>query len=179
MVTVYLSIICVNFHSKPHKTALAYTYEKLATRNNSTGGVCAFFQLCCSVLIYINECDRIFFVLLPLTRNIFVLEIRNIDPPSSLSFWTHVRELLQEGHLREVFKATGGPYGSTSTSGFQNISLLSHVITGVDEAFETLLFAVFGKELIDEFRRRRPAGTIMFNNIFGLWFFIRKGFINV
>ena len=79
-----------------------------------------------------------------------------------------MRELLQEGHLREVFKATGGPYGSTSTSGFQNISLLSHVITGVDEAFETLLFAVFGKELIDEFRRRRPAGTIMFNNIFGL-----------
>ena len=31
-------------------------------------------------------------------------------------------------------------------------------ISGVDEAFETLLFAVFGKELIDEFRRRRPAG---------------------
>ena len=45
---------------------------------------------------------------------------------------------------------------------------LIHVITGVDEAFETLLFAVFGKELIDEFRRRRPAGTRMFINMFGL-----------
>ena len=45
---------------------------------------------------------------------------------------------------------------------------MTHVIIGVDEAFETLLFAVFGKELIDEFRRRRPAGTYMFNIIFGL-----------
>ena len=48
------------------------------------------------------------------------------------------------------------------------------MITGVDEAFETLLFAVFGKELIDEFRRRRPAGTSMLNIIFLYYFFLQR-----
>lgn len=50
----------------------------------------------------------------------------------------------EEGHLKEVFKATGGPYGSIT----------------VDVAFESLLAAVFGRDLVEEFRHRRPAGYI-------------------
>jgi len=48
------------------------------------------------------------------------------------------------GHLKEVFKATGGPYGSTS----------------VDSAFESLLSAMFGCDVISEFKHKRAAGYI-------------------
>ena len=50
----------------------------------------------------------------------------------------------KEGHIKEVFKATGGPFGSTS----------------VDQTFESLLCAVFGDEIIAEYKRKRSAGFI-------------------
>ncbi|XP_023335807.1 heat shock 70 kDa protein 12A [Eurytemora carolleeae] len=56
-----------------------------------------------------------------------------------------VHEISTDGQqLREVFKATGGPYGSVS----------------VDLAFENLLSSMFGAEFIQEFRKKRPAGYI-------------------
>ncbi|TRY76982.1 hypothetical protein TCAL_15915 [Tigriopus californicus] len=50
----------------------------------------------------------------------------------------------KEGQLKELFKATGGPYGSTS----------------VDEAFEELLSDVLGQELLLQFKKKRPMGYI-------------------
>ncbi|XP_074643650.1 heat shock 70 kDa protein 12A-like isoform X2 [Tubulanus polymorphus] len=49
-----------------------------------------------------------------------------------------------EGKLKELHKATGGPYGSV----------------GVDQEFEQLLIAILGKEFIEAFRYRRPAGWV-------------------
>lgn len=50
----------------------------------------------------------------------------------------------KEGQLKELFKATGGPYGSTS----------------VDEAFEELLGEVLGQDLLAQFKKKRPMGYI-------------------
>eukprot|EP00918_Siedleckia_nematoides_P020086 GHVU01042803.1.p1 GENE.GHVU01042803.1~~GHVU01042803.1.p1 ORF type:complete len:676 (-),score=68.68 GHVU01042803.1:1207-3204(-) len=47
-------------------------------------------------------------------------------------------------HLRELYKATGGPYGSV----------------GVDNEFEKLLVAIFGSDFIEAFRYKRPAGWV-------------------
>jgi len=49
-----------------------------------------------------------------------------------------------DGTLVEVYKATGGPYGSI----------------GVDQEFEKLLVDIFGGDFIDLFKLRRPAGWV-------------------
>ncbi|ESN91198.1 hypothetical protein HELRODRAFT_90361 [Helobdella robusta] len=48
------------------------------------------------------------------------------------------------GQLKEVYKATGGPYGSI----------------GVDLAFEKLLEDIFGRDFIDILKLKRPAGWV-------------------
>ncbi|UJR22675.1 hypothetical protein I4U23_025712 [Adineta vaga] len=48
------------------------------------------------------------------------------------------------GTLKELYKATGGPYGSV----------------GVDQEFEKLMSTIFGKELLEEFKMKRPAGYV-------------------
>ncbi|XP_023224777.1 heat shock 70 kDa protein 12A-like isoform X1 [Centruroides sculpturatus] len=56
-----------------------------------------------------------------------------------------VHELLdKQGTLRELHKATGGPYGSV----------------GVDMEFENLLRSIFGSDFIDQFKTKRPAGFV-------------------
>lgn len=56
-----------------------------------------------------------------------------------------VHELLdKQGTLRELHKATGGPYGSV----------------GVDMEFENLLRDIFGTDFIDQFKTKRPAGYV-------------------
>jgi len=56
-----------------------------------------------------------------------------------------VHEITNEkGQLRELFKATGGPYGSIT----------------VDEAFERLLEDIFGRDLMSAFKVKRPSGFI-------------------
>jgi hypothetical protein len=48
------------------------------------------------------------------------------------------------GNLKELYKATGGPYGST----------------GVDREFEKLLGDIFGVEFVEAFKTKRPAGWV-------------------
>ncbi|CAF1456479.1 unnamed protein product [Rotaria sp. Silwood1] len=48
------------------------------------------------------------------------------------------------GTLKELYKATGGPYGSV----------------GVDQEFEKLMTIIFGKELMEDFKAKRPAGYV-------------------
>ncbi|CAF1182650.1 unnamed protein product [Adineta steineri] len=48
------------------------------------------------------------------------------------------------GTLKELYKATGGPYGSV----------------GVDQEFEKLMNAIFGSETMEEFKMKRPAGYV-------------------
>ncbi|KAG8197342.1 hypothetical protein JTE90_013469 [Oedothorax gibbosus] len=56
-----------------------------------------------------------------------------------------VHELLdKQGSLKELQKASGGPYGSI----------------GVDIEFEKLLSDIFGKEFIQEFKAKRPIGFL-------------------
>ncbi|XP_043196394.1 heat shock 70 kDa protein 12A-like [Amphibalanus amphitrite] len=57
-----------------------------------------------------------------------------------------VHEVLDSEHrrLKEVYKASGGPYGSV----------------GVDMQFESLLGDIFGAEFVSGFRSRRPAAWI-------------------
>jgi len=50
------------------------------------------------------------------------------------------------GKLKELYKATGGPFGSM----------------GVDQEFEKLLVEIFGADLINSFKTKRPAGWIDF-----------------
>jgi len=50
----------------------------------------------------------------------------------------------KEGNLIELYKATGGPYGSI----------------GVDLAFEKLLADIFGQDFMDHFRLLRPVGYV-------------------
>ncbi|XP_045147347.1 heat shock 70 kDa protein 12A [Echinops telfairi] len=51
---------------------------------------------------------------------------------------------LPEGHLKELYKATGGPYGSL----------------GVDFEFEKLLCKIFGEDFIEQFKIKRPAAWV-------------------
>ncbi|MGH0127903.1 UNVERIFIED_CONTAM: hypothetical protein FKN15_032733 [Acipenser sinensis] len=51
---------------------------------------------------------------------------------------------LPEGHLKELYKASGGPYGSI----------------GVDYEFEKLLCKIFGVDFIDQFKIKRPAAWV-------------------
>ncbi|UYV71784.1 HSPA12A [Cordylochernes scorpioides] len=56
-----------------------------------------------------------------------------------------VHEMLdRQGTLKELHKATGGPYGSV----------------GVDREFERLLGDIFGHDFIDLFKTKRPAGFV-------------------
>lgn len=56
-----------------------------------------------------------------------------------------VHELLnQQGSLKELYKATGGPYGSI----------------GVDQEFENLLNSIFGVDFIEQYKLKRPAGYV-------------------
>ena len=48
------------------------------------------------------------------------------------------------GTLKELYKATGGPYGSV----------------GVDQEFEKLMNTIFGTEIMEEFKMKRPAGYV-------------------
>jgi len=50
----------------------------------------------------------------------------------------------RHGYLHELYKATGGPFGSV----------------GVDLAFESLLTEIFGSEFIESFKTKRPAGWV-------------------
>ncbi|XP_036449684.1 heat shock 70 kDa protein 12A isoform X3 [Colossoma macropomum] len=51
---------------------------------------------------------------------------------------------MPEGHLKELYKASGGPYGSI----------------GVDYEFEKLLCKIFGQDFIDQFKVKRPAAWV-------------------
>ncbi|XP_019411536.1 PREDICTED: heat shock 70 kDa protein 12A isoform X2 [Crocodylus porosus] len=51
---------------------------------------------------------------------------------------------LPEGHLKELYKATGGPHGSL----------------GVDYEFEKLLCKIFGEDFIEQFKIKRPAAWV-------------------
>ncbi|KAM9466297.1 heat shock 70 kDa protein 12A isoform 4-T4 [Clarias gariepinus] len=51
---------------------------------------------------------------------------------------------MPEGHLKELYKASGGPYGSI----------------GVDYEFEMLLYKIFGQDFIDQFKIKRPAAWV-------------------
>ncbi|XP_061646217.1 heat shock 70 kDa protein 12A-like isoform X2 [Phyllopteryx taeniolatus] len=51
---------------------------------------------------------------------------------------------LPEGHLKELYKASGGPYGSL----------------GIDYEFEKLLCQIFGQDFIDQFKIKRPAAWV-------------------
>ncbi|XP_069095367.1 heat shock 70 kDa protein 12A isoform X2 [Pleurodeles waltl] len=51
---------------------------------------------------------------------------------------------LPEGHLKELYKASGGPYGSL----------------GVDYEFEKLLYKIFGEDFIEQFKVKRPAAWV-------------------
>ena len=68
-----------------------------------------------------------------------------------------------EGHLKELFKATGGPYGSVSKSEPEVTSLDNAIqlqFSAVDEAFKNLLQDIFGEDVIEAFQRKRPAGFV-------------------
>lgn len=51
---------------------------------------------------------------------------------------------LPQGHLKELYKASGGPYGSL----------------GVDYEFEKLLYKIFGEDFIEQFKVKRPAAWV-------------------
>ncbi|XP_055502895.1 heat shock 70 kDa protein 12A isoform X2 [Leucoraja erinacea] len=51
---------------------------------------------------------------------------------------------LPEGHLKELYKASGGPHGSI----------------GVDYEFEKLLCKIFGEDFIEQFKIKRPAAWV-------------------
>ncbi|XP_008305028.1 heat shock 70 kDa protein 12A isoform X2 [Stegastes partitus] len=51
---------------------------------------------------------------------------------------------LPEGHLKELYKASGGPYGSI----------------GIDYEFEKLLCRIFGQDFVDQFKIKRPAAWV-------------------
>lgn len=51
---------------------------------------------------------------------------------------------LPEGHLKELYKASGGPYGSI----------------GIDYEFEKLLCKIFGQDFVDQFKLKRPAAWV-------------------
>jgi hypothetical protein len=58
------------------------------------------------------------------------IAVHQLDPPRNT--------------LTELYKATGGPFGSVA----------------VDQAFEELLVEIFGSDFIDAFKKKRPAGWV-------------------
>lgn len=82
-----------------------------------------------------------------------------------------VHEMEQKGgKLKELYKATGGPYGSVgerkcSVNWVQYFTdwtevHVNKIVVGVDLKFEEVLCAIFGKEFIDQFRHKRPVGWV-------------------
>ena len=81
-----------------------------------------------------------------------------------------VHEIINnEGHLKELFKATGGPYGSVSEfiSYCTNSKLATtqsyvypSLFLGVDQAFMKLVEDIFGKDIMEAFKKKRPAGFV-------------------
>ncbi|KAI2654284.1 Heat shock 70 kDa protein 12A [Labeo rohita] len=69
---------------------------------------------------------------------------------------------MPEGHLKELYKASGGPYGSI----------------GIDYEFEKLLCKIFGQDFIDQFKIKRPAAwvdlMIAFESRFDFLLYSRK-----
>ncbi|CAF0792093.1 unnamed protein product [Rotaria sp. Silwood1] len=61
------------------------------------------------------------------------------------------------GTLKELYKATGGPYGSVEITSFHLCILL---FKGVDQEFEKLMTTIFGVEIMEEFKLKRPAGYV-------------------
>ncbi|GFN80429.1 heat shock 70 kda protein 12a, partial [Plakobranchus ocellatus] len=55
-----------------------------------------------------------------------------------------VHELDTSGHITELHRATGGPFGST----------------GVDTEFERLLCGIFGIEFVEHYKRKYPMGWV-------------------
>ncbi|KAK3094819.1 hypothetical protein FSP39_006636 [Pinctada imbricata] len=55
-----------------------------------------------------------------------------------------VHEVNTGGKLTELYRASGGPYGSI----------------GVDVEFEKLLCSIFGKEFIEQYKQKRPVGWV-------------------
>ncbi|KAL4232332.1 Heat shock 70 kDa protein 12A [Mactra antiquata] len=61
-----------------------------------------------------------------------------------------VHELMENGRLKELLRASGGSHGSV----------------GIDEAFETLLVRIFGRDIIENFKKKRPSGWRELMSIF-------------
>ncbi|KAH9518497.1 Heat shock 70 kDa protein 12A [Bulinus truncatus] len=55
-----------------------------------------------------------------------------------------VHELYPSGHIKELHRATGGPFGSI----------------GVDSEFEKLLCSIFSAEFIDHYKKKYPMGWV-------------------
>jgi hypothetical protein len=69
------------------------------------------------------------------------------------------------GTLKELYKATGGPFGSVGMFDKEKIVEIKKKLTysfskGVDQEFEKLMNAIFGTEIMDEFKIKRPAGYV-------------------
>ena len=77
-----------------------------------------------------------------------------------------VHEITEDGgKLKELFKASGGPYGSISLTTLYwkcyQISINTHCFfTAVDDAFEEMMSDILGKEFMQDFKRKRPFGFI-------------------
>lgn len=72
----------------------------------------------------------------------------------------------QLGTLKELYKATGGPYGSVGMNMIEIDSKQKFVyflflfLLGVDQEFEKLINNIFGREIIEDFKMKRPAGYV-------------------
>lgn len=68
------------------------------------------------------------------------------------------------GTLKELYKATGGPYGSVGRQRFSSIAATMHrpwsSCPGVDQEFEKLMNTIFSVEIMEEFKMKRPAGYV-------------------
>jgi len=67
------------------------------------------------------------------------------------------------GTLKELYKATGGPYGSVGMFFifyFLLYKICFNNFVGVDQEFEKLMNLIFGKEVMEDFKSKRPAGYV-------------------
>jgi hypothetical protein len=70
------------------------------------------------------------------------------------------------GTLKELYKATGGPYGSVGMFDKRKkkkdlfIYYFCFLNKGVDQEFEKLMNTIFGTEIMEEFKIKRPAGYV-------------------
>ena len=76
-----------------------------------------------------------------------------------------VHELDKDGCLKELYKASGGPFGSVGKSLIHATTLLQQLYgiflhTGVDLQFEALLCKIFGEDFMTQYRERRSAGFV-------------------